>query len=250
MKKLSYAFHGNPRLWANQEKDKTSADQILENGKNNLILSTRHPIERAFATWYTAFKRATPLGAVEKQKARRRKLHKKFVPKLSPFMVMYNRTIRATLKIEKFTDLGDSSHWITWPQYVEWITTKGQGNHNMILPQFEFCDICSRNYKYITKTRTLGDDVEYLFKINDDINVDYYNSNPKQPLHARHTIGMHTKGLDLKQKTNEVALTVKKYLKMLDKDLVKKLNEKYAIDLQAFGYSFNPRNLMIGGLDL
>lgn len=47
----------------------------------------------------------------------------------------------------------------------------------MILPQFEFCDICSRKYKYVIKTRTMEEDVEYLMKMS-DLNEDYYHSNP------------------------------------------------------------------------
>ena len=92
-------------------------------------------------------------------------------------MMMYNRTIRRTLKISKIQDLGDDSHWITFAQYVGWITAEHQGNHNMILPQFEFCDICSRKYKYVIKTRTMEEDVEYLMKMS-DLNEDYYHSNP------------------------------------------------------------------------
>ena len=77
-------------------------------------------------------------------------------------MTMYNRTIRRTLGISKITELGNDSHWITFAQFVEWITSPNQGYHNMILPQYGFCDICNRKYTYITKSRTLGDDMDYI----------------------------------------------------------------------------------------
>ena len=246
---LHQKYKGSPRKWANLKKEHVDPKHLVHVGRHNLILSTRHPIERVLATWYTTFKRETPLSKLTHMKTKKAALHKQWHQKFSPFMMMYNRTIRHTLNEPKITNLGDETHWITFSQFVDWITAKHQGNHNMILPQFEFCDICKRKYKYITKTRTLKDDMDYIFKMT-DINEDYAKSNPKHPLNAdlNHTPSHHAAGLEVSRSEKHIQAHVKKYLKMLTKKQVKKLAEKYRIDMQAFGYSFDVRLLQIGGL--
>ena len=84
--------------------------------------------------------------------------------------------------------------------------------------------------------------------MNDDINQGYAASNPNQRLDGYVPINQHVKGFLPDVKDLTVQKTAKKYLKELDADLLEKLKEKYTIDMQAFGYTFDTKNLDLGGL--
>ena len=247
---LHKKFHGSTRTWATAVKMDLKTEDIL--GENDpLVLVVRHPIERAVATWHTAFKRAVRLSNLPalRKKARKNKTTLKALIKPNPFMMIFNTTILKTLKLPKqqVTELGDDSHHITFDKYVQWITTEHQGNHNMILPQFEFCDICNRNYKYIVKTRTMVEDIDYLFKMS-EINEDYAQSSLINKLSSDRVVGSHNRNTHpIKVQENKLNDYIKKKLKTLSKEQVDLLSEKYKIDMEAFGFTLDRKTLDCGG---
>ena len=125
------AYHGNsPRSYQSVHNSKKSMTNLIEGSKTNLVLSTRHPIERAISSWYDKFMRHDSKEHMKLIREKEAKMKSKGIPvnhKMKPqknkYMVMYNRTIMSTLGINKLVDLGDDTHHITFKQYVQWITT-------------------------------------------------------------------------------------------------------------------------------